>query len=196
MRKLLLMSLITFLLVGAAGCALRPAASSPTTTAATSISSVPIPGSTSTAASSATSTSASSTTTSLESHAADLSGQEEVPAVTTSAIGFVSLTVEPQRRGLSYVVLVDRITGVTIAKLHESKAGATGKAIAILYAGPTKRASFSGVLAQGSLGTSDLVGPLKGKSLSDLLGLMRVGQIYVNIGTTKHPNGEIRGQLH
>jgi hypothetical protein len=119
-----------------------------------------------------------------------------VPALTTSAIGFVSLTVNPQRTGVSYVVLVDRITGVTTVKLHESKAGATGKAIAILYAGPTKRASFSGVLAQGSLGASDLLGPLKGKSLSDFLALMRAGQIYMNIGTTRHPNGEIRGQLH
>lgn len=51
-------------------------------------------------------------------------------------------------------------------------------------------------MVRGSLGASDLLGPLKGKTISDLLGLIKAGQVYVNVGTTKHPNGEIRGQLH
>lgn len=192
MRKLLLASLVALLLVGAAGCALRPAPSSTTTTVVTS----PSTTASAVSSSSSTSTTANSTTTTLEGHVAELSGQSEVPALTTSAAGFVRLTVDPEGTALNYVVLVDNIREVTLVKIREGKAGTTGAALAILYAGPTKSGPFSGVLVRGSLGASDLLGPLKGKTISDFLALIRAGQVYVNVGTTKHPNGEIRGQLH
>ncbi len=41
----------------------------------------------------------------------------------------------------------------------------------------------------------EFVGPLKGKSISDLTTTMGNGSIYANIHTQENPNGEIRGQV-
>ena len=40
-----------------------------------------------------------------------------------------------------------------------------------------------------------LEGPLKGKTVTELPDVMQSGNSYVNVHTTKNPNGEIRGQV-
>jgi hypothetical protein len=94
-----------------------------------------------------------------------------------------------------YVLIVSNISNVTVARLHEGKAGATGPTILTLFGGPTKSGVFTGVLAQGTLTAADLGGPLKGKSVQDLVTLMKAGSVYLNVGTTAHVLGEIRGQV-
>ena len=42
----------------------------------------------------------------------------------------------------------------------------------------------------------DLVGPLEGMSISDLIRKMRAGETYVDVHTISNPGGEIRGQIH
>ncbi|MFS8640609.1 MAG: CHRD domain-containing protein [Symbiobacteriaceae bacterium] len=42
---------------------------------------------------------------------------------------------------------------------------------------------------------ADLVGPLAGRPLSDLLQNMLAGNAYVNVHTVQHFEGEIRGQI-
>ena len=44
--------------------------------------------------------------------------------------------------------------------------------------GPT-----NGILLQGSFTSNDLVGPLKGKQMSDLVKLINDGQAYANVHT-------------
>jgi hypothetical protein len=44
-------------------------------------------------------------------------------------------------------------------------------------------------------GPANLVGPLQGKQLSDLIALLQNGQAYVNVHTEQNPNGEIRGTI-
>src|ERR671910_8474 len=41
----------------------------------------------------------------------------------------------------------------------------------------------------------DLQGPLKGKTVNDLIQLINNTKTYVNIHTEQYPNGEIRGQI-
>ena len=50
-------------------------------------------------------------------------------------------------------------------------------------------------LGAGTLTAASLQGPLTGKHVSDLVNLMKTGEAYVDIHTTRHPNGEIRGQI-
>ncbi|HZI70515.1 MAG TPA: CHRD domain-containing protein, partial [Nitrososphaeraceae archaeon] len=53
----------------------------------------------------------------------------------------------------------------------------------------------NGMLSQGNITSNDLVGPLKGKQMSDLVKLINDGQAYANVHTQPNPKGEIRGQL-
>jgi hypothetical protein len=58
-----------------------------------------------------------------------------------------------------------------------------------------KKGKFTGVLAQGTITAANLMGPLQGKTLEDLVSVIKAGDAYVNVHTTAHPGGEIRGQL-
>jgi hypothetical protein len=53
----------------------------------------------------------------------------------------------------------------------------------------------NGVLAEGVITADDLIGPLAGQSLDDLLDQIRAGNVYVNVHTTQFPGGEVRGQI-
>ena len=72
--------------------------------------------------------------------------------------------------------------------------------------GPTAGGRIDGVIAQGTITASNLVGPLAGQPLSALVSAMNGGNAYVNVhtsdgnetpneGTGDFPGGEVRGQL-
>jgi len=46
---------------------------------------------------------------------------------------------------------------------------------------------FNGVLAEGTITANDLVGPLAGMAVSDLLAEMAAGNAFVNVHTTQFP---------
>ncbi len=54
---------------------------------------------------------------------------------------------------------------------------------------------FDGILSEGTT-ASNLMGPLAGRSISDLLQKMEDGNAYVVVHTARHPLGEIRGWIH
>jgi hypothetical protein len=128
-------------------------------------------------------------------YTADLGGGNEIPALTTAASGTLTLTVAADRSSVDYVLTVNTIIGLTVARLHEGQAGATGATIFTIYNGPTKSGLYSGTIAKGSFTAADLLGPLKGKTIDDLVGLIGAGSLYLNVGTQAHIHGEIRGQL-
>jgi len=70
-----------------------------------------------------------------------------------------------------------------------------GEGILTIYGGPTRSDVFTGVVTQGSFTADQLVGPLRGKTVADFVALFKAGSVYLNVGTTGHPSGEIRGQL-
>jgi hypothetical protein len=176
---------------------LKPAGS--TSTSATQVSSASststLPRSTTTLRASSTTTATTSTTLPSSTYSAELSGTNEVPAVTTSAGGTLTLTVAADGSSVRYQLKVSEISDLTVARLHEGGAGASGTTILTLYGGPTKTGTFSGVVTEGSFTASQLVGPLKGKTVADFVALIESGQMYLNVGTSDHPAGEMRGQV-
>ena len=130
---------------------------------------------------------------------AHLSGGEEVPPVATLAQGQAVFQLSKDGTELSYRLIVANIEDVLQSHIHLAPAGVNGPVVVWLYpsAPPAQLipGRFNGVLAEGTITAADLVGPLVGMDLSDLIAAMEAGNTYVNLHTTQYPGGEIRGQI-
>ena len=113
---------------------------------------------------------------------ADLSGGAEVPANSSTATGSAhaklhdngtTLRVQLKYSGLS--------SGVTGAHVHTGATGVNGPVLIDLKPALGKTAG----------GVTNLVTEIDGGAAAQL----RDGSLYVNVHTTRYPDGEIRGQL-
>lgn len=130
---------------------------------------------------------------------AHLSGSEEVPPVDTRARGQAVFQVVDDGAELGFKLIVANIENVQQAHIHIAPPGENGPVVAWLFPSappPTLLPGRTdGVLSQGTITDDDLVGPLAGMSLDDLLQAIADGNAYVNVHTTQFPGGEIRGQI-
>jgi hypothetical protein len=126
---------------------------------------------------------------------AKLTGKEVTPAAMTKAKGEAHFKLSKDGKELTYNLKVKGIENVTAAHIHTGKKGENGGPVAGLFAGPKKAGKFSGVLAKGVITDKDLIGPLAGKTVADLVAMIKGGGAYVNVHTDKYPDGEIRGQI-
>ena len=107
-----------------------------------------------------------------------LSGDQEVPAVKTEASGSGTISIGDDK-AVTGSVSTKGIKG-TAAHIHEAPAGKNGGVIVPLAQGP----------AEGSWTVPN------GAKLSDpQLASFKAGNLYVNVHSAAHPDGEIRGQL-
>ncbi|KCZ70399.1 CHRD domain-containing protein [Candidatus Methanoperedens nitroreducens] len=132
--------------------------------------------------------------------ATHLSGDKEVPPVDTQAQGQAHFKLSKDGTELSYKLNVANIEDVSMAHIHLGAEGVNGPIVVWLYPDTPPPVlipgRFSGVLAEGTITADDLVGPLEGQSLSELIDAMSAGETYVNVHTEQNPAGEIRGQVH
>lgn len=125
---------------------------------------------------------------------APLSGENEVPPVQSSATGLAEFT-PPVNDSIKYRINITGISGATGAHIHSGQAGENGEVVADLLTSMKVNDVSYGMTIRGNLSDSSLKGPMEGKTLEDLVVAMDSGQTYVNIHTTQHPDGEIRGQV-
>jgi hypothetical protein len=158
---------------------------------------VGLSGNSGTSGTTSTTRSQASTTTTLvaATYAADLTGAQSVPAVKTEATASLALTYDPDAAALTFVLNVKGLTNPSVATVYEGTPGASGAAVLTLFAGPSKEGVFSGSLAEGTIKDADLTGPLQGKTVGDLIALVKAGNAYVSVGNTSHPVDAIRGQI-
>jgi len=136
-----------------------------------------------------------------------LDGGQEVPARETPAQGQAIFQLRADEAAIVYQVMVANIDNVVASHIHLAPAGQNGPVVAFL-AGPFAPGGgpTNGILGQGTITETDLLGPLTGASIASLASLMRDGMIYVNVHTNDgiaptntgpgdFPGGEIRGQL-
>lgn len=130
---------------------------------------------------------------------ASLKGREEVPPVDTNAQGQAIFHVSKDGDSISYKLIAANIENVLMAHIHVAPPGVNGPVVVWLYpeAPPPQLipGRFDGVLATGTFTAADLVGPLAGASLDDLITEIQAGNTYVNVHTSQYPGGEIRGQI-
>jgi hypothetical protein len=128
-----------------------------------------------------------------------LSGDQEVPAVITTAQGDATFKLSDNGSELSFRLNINNTDNVQMAHIHLAAKGANGPVVVWLYpsAPPAvlKPGRFDGVLATGTITAANLTGQLQGQPLSALIDQIKAGTAYVNVHTVKNPGGEIRGQI-
>jgi hypothetical protein len=136
-----------------------------------------------------------------------LTGDHEVPANASPAQGQALLTVSNDGTSVSYKLIASNIENVIQAHIHIGPAGVNGPVVVFLYGLVASGGGrHDGVLSEGTFTAANLIGPLAGHPLSDLLAEIRAGNAYVNVHTNDgvaptntgpgdFPGGEIRGQI-
>ena len=116
------------------------------------------------------------------------------------AQGQANFKVSDDGSEIRFKLIVANIENVTQAHIHccASTEGTAGIVVWLYPAGPPAQlipGRSQGVLAEGVITGSSLVGSLAGQPLSVLLDRIQSGLAYVNVHTSQFPPGEIRGQL-
>lgn len=118
---------------------------------------------------------------------ATLSGDQEVPPVSTSASGSATVTISDDETSIDYEGATRACGDLAAAHIHLGAAGVAGGVLLPLAAGPSP---FSGTLTAADFtATGDVT------TFDGALDAIRAGNTYVNLHTAANPGGEIRGQL-
>ena len=147
-----------------------------------------------------TSSSTTSSTAPLENgnYSAHLTGALSVPKVNTQATADFILTYDSTKKELSYVLdITHDLSKPSTAAIYEGKAGSSG---AVVYTLPITAPNansgvFLGKLCEGIVNESNLTGSLAGKTIADLIKLIKDGTAYVSVGTPSHPVDAIRAPI-
>jgi hypothetical protein len=124
---------------------------------------------------------------------AKLKGENEVPPITSSATGKAKFKVKDDV--ITTKINITGITDVTMAHIHAGKEGQNGEPVVDLLKTGNESKSGNWNIIQGEITASDLQGAMAGKTLQDLKTAMGNEETYVNVHTSGHPDGEIRGQI-
>ncbi len=121
--------------------------------------------------------------------AANLTGAQENPPVTTTAGGTGSFILNPQRTEVQWVVTYRDLSGTLTAggHFHVADSGRNGPVVKNIASGGDPAANtISGVWS-----STDATQPLTPALVDSLI----AGKLYVNFHTVANPGGEIRGQV-
>ena len=128
-----------------------------------------------------------------EKYRAKLDGNNEVPPTDTPAEAVINFKTKPDM--LTWKMNVTDLAEATGLHIHQGSAGQNGDVIVDLLKASKHSETPKGMIMRGNLTAASLQGPMQGKTLEDLKTAMGGGNTYVNLHTTDHPDGLIRGQL-
>lgn len=139
-------------------------------------------------------------------------GSQEVPARDTQGQAQAIFHLAKDGSSLEYKLIASNVENVFMSHIHMAGPGTNGPIVVWLYPsttpvpGPFGAGRTDGVLAEGTITAGNLVGPLAGHPLSDLVEAMSTGNAYVNLhtndgvdgvntGAGDFPGGEIRADI-
>ena len=123
--------------------------------------------------------------------AAPMSGDAEVPSVDTQATGVATFKLGEE--GLAFKVNVANIDNVIAAHIHCGAVGVNAPVGVTLFRGGPE--TVNGTLAEGVITAPDPGNACGWTDLAAVVAALESGATYVNVHTTAHPGGEIRGQV-
>ncbi len=155
---------------------------------------------------------AATTAQSGDNFSADLSGYEEVPAISTTGGGSFRARVSNDGMTIDYRLSYTGLSNAFAAHIHFAQKGVNGGVSAFLCGGGDKPACPpSGGTVSGTIDAADVVGPagqgIAPGEIGELISAIMSGVAYVNVHTNDgmdppntgpgdFPAGEIRGQIH
>lgn len=138
---------------------------------------------------------------------AHVTGSSEVPSRDTRGVGQLKLQLSGDGTALEYRLISSNIYNVVQSHIHLAPDGVNGPIVVFLFGLVAPGGGRTdGVLATGTITAANLIGPLAGHPLSDLIAAIRADTAYVNVHTNDgvdgvntgpgdFPGGEIRGQI-
>ncbi|WP_234369109.1 CHRD domain-containing protein [Brumimicrobium mesophilum] len=124
-----------------------------------------------------------------EGYSVNLSGDQEVPSVSTMANGGGIITISRERNNAHVMIVVKELSGtIDAAHIHNAVAGMNGGVEFNLSSWFSMTENYDG--AFGYL-TSDSPMPMNAAAETKF----RNNEMYVNIHTAANPDGEVRGQV-
>jgi len=112
----------------------------------------------------------------------------------SNSTGKMNLKLSSDGNALTYKLYIENVTNPTAAHIHLGKKDSEGSPVVIIPF-DVKKGKFTGVISEGRITSSDLLGKLEGKPIEELVRLIKSGDIYVNLHTHGNPAGEILGQV-
>ena len=126
-------------------------------------------------------------------YSADLSGFSEVPQIFSEGTGIAK--IDGNDTMLNYQINATGIENVTAVSINKGEETENGDILVNLSNSKIPNGINQEIVINGTITNSSLQGPLAGKRIIDLVGLMNQNETYVNINTTKFPLGELRGTV-
>jgi CHRD domain len=137
---------------------------------------------------------------------ATLSGDEEVPARDTQAVGVAKFKLREGGTALTFKVNVSNIQNVVAAHIHCGAVGVNGPVGVTLFVAAPAGGRVNGTLAEGTISAPDPGNACGWTDLAAVLAAIESGATYVNVHTNDgvapantgpgdFPGGEIRGQI-
>ena len=137
---------------------------------------------------------------------ATLSGDQEVPARDTQAVGVATFKLREGGTALAFKVNVANLDNVFAAHIHCGAVGVNGPVGVTLFMGSPAGGAVNGTLAAGTITAPDAGNGCGWADLAAVLAAMGSGATYVNVHTNDgvpptdtgpgdFPGGEIRGQV-
>jgi hypothetical protein len=121
---------------------------------------------------------------------ATLSGDQQNPAVTSSAAGSGTFSLNAAETELTFSIIATGVTDFTAAHFHNAAADANGGVVRGFDAAEITDDGAGNITISGTWSSTD------GSALTEaLVDELEAGNIYVNIHTTTNGSGEIRGQV-
>lgn len=129
---------------------------------------------------------------------AQLEGDNEIPPVNTTATGKANFTwhgFKVKDDVMTSRIRVAGITNMTGAHIYTGDKIEIGNPIVDLVRSGKQNKTNDTLIIKTEINASDFEGSMKGKTMEDLRMAMASNGTYLNIQTSNHPDGEIRGQI-
>ena len=127
---------------------------------------------------------------------ARLSGENEVPPVTTNTAGRFENLVNRAATAAQYTLRVDSGVRVTQSHFHCGAAGANGPVILFLAGFRAEGWDVDGQwVSNATITDANILNTACGATLAEIFQQARLGNVYVNVHSVASPGGLTRGQL-